>query len=160
MTLLTPAFIFRNTKLQHGFTLLEILIAMTIFFAAATSGLLAYQNAMASGHKAEQVTKLLTYVESVQQHVFEKLQQQLVHNFPQQGEGVFLDISYNWQASLVQSGAPPEDYDAETGTVLYYKPRFSLVNIELVLQSDGTQRVFHYQELLWLPVAELQQASP
>lgn len=157
---MTVIYLFRSNRRQPGFTLLEILIAMTIFFAAATSGLLAYQNAMASGHKAELVTKLLTYVGSVQQQVLEQLQQLPQHNFPQQGDGVFLDISYNWQATLVQSGAPPEDYDAETGTVLYYKPRFSLVNIELVLQSDGTQRVFHYQELLWLPVAELQQASP
>lgn len=148
-----------SIRQQSGFTLLEILIAMTIFFAAATSGLLAYQNSMASSQKAEQVIKLLAYVESVQQQVFDQLQQSQ-HSFPQQGDGNFLDITYNWKASLVQTGAPPEDYDAETGAAVLYKPRFSLVDIELMLQSDSTQRVFFYQELLWLPVAEVQQASP
>jgi type II secretory pathway pseudopilin PulG len=147
-------------KPSKGFTLLEILIAMTIFFAAATSGLLAYQNAMSSSQKAEQVIRLLTYLESVQQQITLQLQQQNTQLFPQQGEGVFLDVNYSWQATLLQSGAPPADYDAETGEVLSYKPRFSLVHIELLLQSGSTQRVFHYQELLWLPVAELQQASP
>lgn len=148
-----------SIKRQFAFTLLEILIAMTIFFAAATSGLLAYQNAMASSLKAEQVVKLLTYVESVQQQVFDQLQLS-PQTFPQQGEGTFIDVKYNWKASLVKNGAPPEDYDAETGVVVYYKPRYSLVDIELVLQSDSTQRVFYYQELLWLPVAERQLASP
>jgi type II secretory pathway pseudopilin PulG len=146
-------------KRQFAFTLLEILIAMTIFFAAATSGLLAYQNAMSSSLKAEQVVKLLTYVESVQQQVFEQLQSS-PQTFPQQGEGRFMDIQYSWKASLAKKGPPPDDYDAETGVVIYYKPRFSLVDIELVLQSDSTERDFHYQELLWLPVAERQQASP
>uniref|UniRef100_A0A486XW23 Prepilin-type N-terminal cleavage/methylation domain-containing protein n=1 Tax=Rheinheimera sp. BAL341 TaxID=1708203 RepID=A0A486XW23_9GAMM len=138
-----------------GFTLLEILIAMTILFAAITSGLYAFQNALDATKKSSDILKLLSPVAILQRDIKEQL---FANKYT--GKGRFDDIAYSWEATLSQAVAPAQQIDADSGVLMVYHPRFSLFNVSLTLEYQGNQRNLNYQELTWLPLAQGTQVLP
>lgn len=134
-------------KINQGFTLVEILIAMTILFATIVSGLMAYQNALSGSERAGQAMVLLAQVTPVQQHIRQQL---MAEPLQMSGRGNFGEISFEWHAELDSFKSPPDRFDADTGDFVEEPPRFRLQTVTLTLYNQQRQRSFHYQELTWL----------
>lgn len=131
----------------RAFTLIEVLIAMTILFALVTSGLVAFHNAQSNNAKATQVVRLLGQVDTIRRTVRAQL---LAAPLATSGAGNQGQVSYQWQADTVALQAAPPTIDADSGVDLVPAPRFRLVNIKLNLSSGEASREFEYQELVWL----------
>lgn len=135
----------------RAFTLIEVLIAMTILFALVTSGLVAFHNAQSNNAKATQVVRLLGQVDTIRSTVRAEL---LAAPLATTGAGHQGQISYQWQADTIALQAAPPTMDPESGIELVPAPRFRLVNIKLNLSSGDASREFEYQELVWLTDAQ------
>lgn len=138
---------------SQGFTLVEILIAMTILFATVTTGMVAWNNSLQSAERARKIVILLSRADYFQSHILHRLQ-----NNPDpfnMGNGVFLETNFQWQAQQIEMLPPPPRYDHDYGMELEYQPRYRLYAVTLELEYQGITRVFNYQELTWSPFAEM-----
>lgn len=138
-----------KTKFQHkGFTLIEILVAMTILFLVVTTGFMAFQTALSASQRAIQLQYLLTALPYVQQELkFTLLDSPELTN----GTGMQLGVSYFWENQPgALKGAPDDPYALSIGEPPN-KLRFRLHTIKVTLSYEQQQREFTYQELTWLP---------
>lgn len=131
----------------QGFTLIEVLIAMTILFALVTTGLVAFQNAQNNSQRATRVIKLLNQVEYIKHSIKAEL---LQNPMATAGTGSFAGVSYQWQAETTALLAAPPTIDPDSGVDTVPEPRFRLAQISLTLSLGSTERQFYYQELTWL----------
>lgn len=134
---------------QRGFTLIEVLIAMTILFALVTTGLVAFQNAQNNNERAIRVIKLLNQVEYIKHSIHAELRQ---NPMATAGSGSLAGVAYQWQAETTALLAAPPTIDPDSGVDKVPEPRFRLADIRLTLSLGSTVRHFQYQELTWLAV--------
>ncbi|MEE2001515.1 type II secretion system protein [Alkalimonas sp. MEB108] len=130
-----------------GFTLIEILVAMTILFSVVTSGFIAYQTALNASDRANQTTVLLTALPFIQQQIRSDLLQQPTQS---QGEGSMLQVGYRFRNQAGELTAAPEFADELEMGAEPNRPRFRLHHIELELSYQQQVRTFSYQELTWI----------
>ena len=133
-------------KQTSGFTLLEILVAMTILFATIVTGMLAFQNNMASSIKAAEVMHILSQIDAVRSNIRFTLQHEQITSdtdlFSQ-------DVAINWQAEEQAYLAPAPTFDEARGSYNSYGPRYHLYAVTLTMSYGSSQRVFNYEELIW-----------
>ncbi|PTB83255.1 hypothetical protein C9928_04105 [Pseudidiomarina aestuarii] len=136
---------------QRGFSLIEVLMAMTILFAAVTTGLVAFQNSQQSSAKAAEVVHILTQVETLQSAIRFQLQQPVTDSDERITSGEFAvnGVQVQWQARLLQDLPPPARVSGEDVNLVRYRPRYQLFEVTLDLQFDSSQRNFIYEELVW-----------
>lgn len=129
-----------------GFTLLEILVAMTILFATIVTGMLTYQNNMSNSVKAAEVMHILSQVDAVRSNIRFTLH----HEALTSGSDLFSqDVEVSWQAEE-QAYVPPAPTMDESGSGFnQYGPRYHLYAITLTMTYGSSQRVFNYEELIW-----------
>lgn len=136
-----------NVARPRGFTLIEVLIAMTILFGLVTTGLVAFQNAQNNSERAVRVIKLLNQVEYIKHSIKAEL---LQNPMATAGAGRLAGVAYQWQAETTALLAAPPTIDPDSGVDTVPEPRFRLANISLTLSLGSTERYFQYQELTWL----------
>jgi prepilin-type N-terminal cleavage/methylation domain-containing protein len=141
----------------QGFTLLEILIAMTILFSVAAAALAAYQGVNISTQRAADVTRNLTWLNPLTDHIRQQLQQS--EQAELNGEGELAGVRFNWIARLHEQAPPPARFEAESGAFIEYAPRYRLYRVELNVQYDGKPRTYQFMELVWALAAVPNQAS-
>ncbi|MCH8502471.1 MAG: prepilin-type N-terminal cleavage/methylation domain-containing protein [Aliidiomarina sp.] len=136
---------------QRGFTLIEILIAMTILFAAVATSMLAFQNSMHSTERAARAVTLLTPVDDIIAHIRGELQEQVLHNAADElsGDGRVLAVDYQWRATVDARRYPSEATATLESERVNAQREFILYRIELTLTQDRAQRDFEYLELVW-----------
>ncbi|CAM5225680.1 type II secretion system protein [Alishewanella longhuensis] len=139
----------QTNKAARGFTLIEILVAMTILFLVVTTGFMAFQSALAAAQRSAQLNYLLTAVPYIQQQIKMQLQAN-----PQQqgGEGMQLNVAYSWQSEAGPLTSAPNDPVLIQFGHTEHKPRFQLHQVSITLTYHQQQRQFSYQELTWLPL--------
>ncbi|WP_198678720.1 type II secretion system protein [Pseudidiomarina insulisalsae] len=143
-------------RASEGFTLIEILVAMTILFATVVTGVIAFQNNMQNSVKAAEVMHVLSQVDAARSSIRFTLQHE------QQTSGADLytqDVKVDWQANEVAYLPPAPFFDEDTGSFNQFAPRFHLYAITLTMQYGSTKRVFNYEELVWDETMQ-QAASP
>ncbi|MDN7124464.1 type II secretion system protein [Pseudidiomarina terrestris] len=133
-------------RATSGFTLIEILVAMTILFATVVTGVMAFQNNMQNSVKAAEVTHILTQLDTVRSNIKYSLQHQ--------GETVGRDlysqaVEISWQAELVDYLRPAPFFEDATGGYSQYAPRYRLYAVTLTMLYGSTKRTFNYEELVW-----------
>lgn len=133
---------------QHGFTLIEVLVASFILFLVITSITMVYRGALLSSHKAEQVVRFSGMVDPISEQVRSQVQsatgQQEI-----QGRGKMGEIEYEWQAKVMQYTTAPEQFNIETGEIEAGEITFYLWNVKMQLQLNSTQRQYQLTELSW-----------
>ena len=130
---------------NSGFTLIEVLIAMTILSASVVTAMLAFQNNMRNSAKAAEVTHLLTQVEVLRSAIEFNLHETDIREQQLQSQGV----EANWQAKQMAYAAPSKYFsDAELDYVTY-GPRYRLYEVKLEVRFGSSQRTFYYEELVW-----------
>ncbi|WP_411369087.1 type II secretion system protein [Pseudidiomarina salilacus] len=138
-----------------GFTLIEILVAMTILFAAVITGMMAFQNNMQNSVKAAEVMHVLSQVDAARSNIRFALQ----HDQQTRGQDLYTqDVKIDWQAQEVAYVPPAPFFDEDNGGFNQFAPRFHLYAITLTMQYGTTTRVFDYEELVW--DENMRQASP
>lgn len=133
------------TATNRGFTLLEVLIAMTILTASVVTAMLAFQNNMRNSAKAAEITHLLTQVEVVRSAVEFALRETDIREQELESQGVVV----RWTAQQV-AYEPPSKYfsDSELGFATY-GPRYRLYAVTLEFSFGTSTRTFNYEELVW-----------
>lgn len=133
-------------RATSGFTLIEILVAMTILFATVVTGVMAFQNNMQNSVKAAEVMHLLSQVDAVRSNIRFNLQ----HEQQVSGRDLYSqDVRIDWQAEEVAYLPPAPFFDEDTGNLSQYAPRFHLYAVTLTMNYGTTTRVFNYEELVW-----------
>jgi type II secretory pathway pseudopilin PulG len=132
-----------------GFTLVEVLIASTILFGSLVVISEAYRTSMAASHRAEAVTRLLAPLPLIVKSVRQRLRDNPIEVV--EGSGEIFDVQYRFAAKTARFEPPPPRFDPDLGGFTTYAPRFRLYDVTVILQAEGYQREFLYQELAWQP---------
>ena len=135
---------------QHGFTLLEVLIAATILFTVLAVATETYRNALLASSRAEGLVNLLTPLPLITSAIRSQLRSNPVEKLD--GNAELLGVRYEWEAMTVRHGAPARRFDPDFADFRDYPQRFRLYDVRLKLARGGQERVFLYQELAWEPV--------
>jgi len=135
---------------QHGFTLVEVLIAAVIMFMVLATATLSLRTAMHASERATATAELLAPLPWITPVIRE-----ILRNDPaaeRSGEGRLYGVMYRFRANIVRLGAPPTRFDPDATDFVEYAPRFALYDVELELEHDGETMTFIYQELAWRPL--------
>lgn len=140
-----------------GFTLIEILVAMTILFATVVTGVLAFQNNMQNSVKAAEVMHVLSQVDAARSSIRFTLQ----HGDETSGADLYTqDVKIDWRAEQVAYLPPAPFFDEGIGGSNTFAPRFQLYAVTLSMRYGSTEREFHYEELVWDEQMRQAAASP
>ena len=137
-------------KSQRGFTLIEVLIAATIMFVALAVAAETYRGALLASRRAETVVDMLTPLPLIAAAVASALRDDPAER--RSGESEVLGVRYRFEATTARFGAPPPQFDPDSGSFRSYPPRFRLYDVRLILRCRGEERVYLYQEVAWLPM--------
>lgn len=137
-----------RASLKKGFTLIEVLIASTIFFAAIVVATQSYSASMAADQKARDVVSLLGPVPLLVRKVQSEIRRDPVENLS--GSGRLLDVDYRFEAKQVRFDPPPPRFDPDSGSYREYPNRFKVYDVTLALSYGDAQQSFVYQEWAWL----------
>lgn len=135
---------------QHGFTLVEVLIAAVIMFMVLATAALSLRTAAHASERATRTVELVAPLPWITPVIRESLRSDPADE--RSGEGRLFGVEYRFRANIVRLGAPPTRFDPDVTDFVEYAPRFALYDVELELERDGETTSFLYQELAWRPL--------
>ena len=139
-----------NVKLQKGkgFTLMEVLLAGLILFITLSAMTLIYRGALFSSKKAQQVLVINSYVPIAVEQI-EQLMQQPQHAEKSQisGQGKLLKTEFSFVATLNSAKSPLPRLSGFSNETIVLPARYKLWDVNLVLNLDGAEKSFQYQEI-------------
>lgn len=137
-------------KTGRGFTLLEILIALTILLLMLSLATNSMKTARMNSEQAANHLQLATFLP-----LFTERIQQTIRSAPSEamsGSGELQGVQFQWRANVVQKRSPASQFNPEAMTETKFNERFLLYEVQLTLTKQGKSRTFKYLELAWLPV--------
>ena len=137
------------TRDDQGFTLVEALIAATIFFASIAVVSEAYRASVAASRRAQALATMVSPLPLLVAQTAEHLRAAPA-NERFVDHGVVMGVEFVVTAQAASSVAPAEKLDVESGARVRYAPRFKLFDVEIKLSVAGQHRTFKYRELTWL----------
>ena len=138
----------KQNSTVSGFTLIEILIASAIFFAAIVVATQSYSASLIADQKAQDTVSLLSPVPMLIKKVQAEIRREPGEAIT--GPGRLLDVDYRFEASQVRFEAPPPRFDPDSGEFREYPNRFKLYDITLTVSHGESQQTFVYQDWAWL----------
>ena len=131
-----------------GFTLIEVLIAAVILFMTIAVTTLVYRSALLSTRKAEQSILSSGYLPMIVDDISEVIKQKDTGTETViSGDGITMQIQYDWQASLLQAKSAPSTLDSFTGAVIKQPPRYRLWQVTLDIKTGTNTKQFVYEDL-------------
>ncbi len=133
-------------KSIKGFTLIEVLIASVILFLFLAIASQAFNQSATASRKAERAAKIAGLIPLLTENIRNKIiaaKQTSVQN----DSGSLLDLSYQWEATLLERLGPPiRPYvEIEDDT----SDRFNLWQVNVIVSDGSYQRRWQYEELTW-----------
>jgi hypothetical protein len=138
--------------LSRGLTLIEVLIASTILFAAITVVSETYRTSLAASDKAERLVRLVTPLPLITAKIRDDLRTNPQNRVT--GSGEFLGVVYSFEATSIAFEPPARRFDPDMSGVVDYAPRYRLYDVTVALKLGSARRSYIYQEIAWLPEAE------
>lgn len=138
-----------------GFTLIEVLIAMTILLTVLSMAVMGFSTMRRSSENAANTIQLLAPLPLVMDTVKAQIRQNPVETL--NGDGAFDGVHFRWSAKTLQFLSPPDSYVVESAQTIEHEPRYRLYLVELELSYQTKTRTFNYKELAWLPEIEVKQ---
>ncbi|HEY9041990.1 MAG TPA: hypothetical protein VIN66_07375 [Rheinheimera sp.] len=137
-------------NISRGLTLIEVLVAAVILFAALSLSVVSIQSLRQSSAQAEKIIKTLQPTRmialSIQQKIRSKPEESL------SGSGRINKLTYSWQANVIAKGSAPQRFDLDSGSVSVPPERFWLYQVDLELSYAGRTEQLQFKELAWLPL--------
>lgn len=144
------------SKTIRGFTLLEVLIASSIFFAAIIVIAESYRVMVEAQRRAEATVRMVTPLPLLMSRVENLLRENAGDRLDE--TGFMLGVAYSLRGEVIRDVAPLQRMEPDTGVFQNYEPRFRLYEITIELKFGGLKKRFSYQELAWSPLRA--QTSP
>lgn len=138
-------------NIARGLTLVEVLVAAVILFAALSLSALTIQSLRQSSAQAEKVIKTLQPARIIALNIQQQIRQSRQETLS--GDGEVGNVNYSWQATVISKGSAPERFDIESGSVTVPPERFWLYLVKLELHFEGRTEQLQFKELAWLPLA-------
>jgi type II secretory pathway pseudopilin PulG len=136
-----------RARLHAGFTLIEVLIAATIMFAAIAVVSDTYRASLAASRKAETTVRLLAPLRAVLTVIQQRLTQEPAAELA--GKGEMMGVNYSFVAKSISHLPPARRFDPDVGELVNYQPRYRLYDVALRLTFAGQARDFAYREIAW-----------
>ncbi|CAH1528278.1 hypothetical protein DA096_15315 [Vibrio rotiferianus] len=125
---------------SKGFTLLEVLIASLIIFAAIALTSVVYSNSLSSSLKAQRAVKIATILPIMQDSIASELM--LSKERTGSGKGALAEVTYEWKAKVNKQEELVGDIMSERLT-----GRFAILwDVELSITYQNIIRIYDYQE--------------
>lgn len=137
-------------KRALGLTLVEVLVAAVILFAALSLSALTIQSLRQNSAQAEKTIKILQPVRMIALSIKQQIRSNPLDNLT--GNGELNEVIFQWQAHVVAKGSAPEQFNLDSGTITVPPERFRLYQVELELSYQGKTELLHFKELAWLPL--------
>ncbi|QFU23452.1 prepilin-type N-terminal cleavage/methylation domain-containing protein [Shewanella eurypsychrophilus] len=133
---------------QHGFTLIETLVAGFIMFMVLAAAVSVYGGAVISTSKATSTLKGISVVSEITPLIKVQI---LAHQNQSSLEGASVSggVEYFWQAEVVKQSAAPQKFDPELGQFVTPTKIYKLWLVSLTVAVGGNSRTFTYNELSW-----------
>jgi len=141
-----------SIRVFSGFTLVEVLIASTILFAALVVITDSFRASMVASQRADETVKLLTPLPVLIDAIAEQIRES--PGAKVSGEGRLLSVDYQFEATSVLFEPPLPRFNPETGAQEISEPRYRLYDVSLTLRRPAVQRTFSYREIAWQPLAQ------
>ncbi|WP_417705076.1 type IV pilus modification PilV family protein [Rheinheimera aquimaris] len=135
---------------QSGLTLIEVLIAAVILFAALSLASVTISSLRSNSASAE---RLITTLQPARMIALSVRQQ--IRDNPEtarSGSGQLNGVEFSWQAEVIKRGSAPEQFDFNSGSVIAPPERFLLLLVKLQLEYQGRAEQLEFKELAWLPM--------
>lgn len=137
-----PAKVAKAVANQRGFTLIEVLLASVLLFAAISLVTLAYSTAMQSERVVEKRVFKTIVVRFVEQAIAEQLR---VRPEISSGSGKWGHFDYNWRIIARRKKFSKAGLDSEAGVYVEWGRKLQLTDIEITLGRDS----YVYTHLSW-----------
>jgi prepilin-type N-terminal cleavage/methylation domain-containing protein len=137
-------------RAERGFTLIEVLIAATVLFAAIAVISETYRASMLASRRAENVAAMLAPLPLIVAAIRSALREDPAER--REGEAEMLGVRYRFDATTARFEPPAPRVDPDSGDLRQYPPRFRLYDVRLELSYREQERTYLYQELAWLPL--------
>jgi hypothetical protein len=141
---------FPRAGMSRGFTLLEVLIAASIFFASIVVIAESYRATLAAHKRSEAIVRMLTPVPLLMSRVENLLRENPSDTLEE--EGTLLGVGYRLKATVVRNVAPLQRIDLDTDEFRSYEPRSKLYEVTMSLSAGGQRKTLSYRELAWSPL--------
>ena len=133
---------------QRGFTLIEVLLSAVILFMFLALAAQAFSQSANASLKAERAAKVAALVPLLTNTIKDRISQargpERLNN-----EGRFMELSYRWQAQLLERKPPARRFDPAEMEVKEYNDRFNLWQVELTVSLGSYRRQWRYEEISW-----------
>jgi len=138
-------------KLNHGFTLIEVLVASVILFSVIATVSMVYRGAFISSEQANKQVNIIKVLPSVLATIKQQVQQQsnLSNDTELQYNSQALNVVYSWKATLIQSKSAPAQFEMESGKVITGTKKYKLWLVKLTLLSKGLTKEYEFNEMSW-----------
>lgn len=134
---------------QQGFTLVEVLIASVILFAAVGLAVVAFQSSVKAVQVAENTAEILAPVPLLLDAIELKLRD--VPAQPYQERGEVLGVNFQWVATPKATYAPKPRFDPDFANFVNYPERFVMYQVSITLTKNARSRELQYEKLGWMP---------
>lgn len=139
---------------QDGLTLIEVLVASVIMFAAIAAVSLVYKGAITGSEKAEVNIKLASAFPVVIEDVKEVLRSRNSSEAIDSLKGRVFDVDYQWRAETIRADRAPKRLDTDTGNYVVQPERYLLWKVDIEMRVGTLTRAFEIYELSWLTLEE------
>ncbi len=137
-------------KLEHGFTLVEVLVASVILFSTIAVVSMVYRGAFISSEKATSHIAITGVLPSVLANIKQSIRAK--GNSPStelSGNSNAWDVSYQWRASLVSFKSPPDRFEEGSNVLVTPPEKYKLWQVELAIEKSGLVKSYQFKELSW-----------
>jgi prepilin-type N-terminal cleavage/methylation domain-containing protein len=143
----------RATRISnnHGFTLLEVLVASTILFASIAAVTLIFKSAYVASDKAQRKLVQTSVIPALLPIIQQEIRSQTTSQTDElTGNGTLWGEKYQWRSHVIAYKSPAEKFDVDTTRMESFPKRYKKWQVELTVGVGRSQLNYQYHELSWL----------
>ncbi|WP_448546872.1 PulJ/GspJ family protein [Thalassotalea fusca] len=142
----------RRYSYEQGFTLIEVLVAAVILFAAITTVSLIYRGAFTSSEKAESHVAISGSIPAIMAQIKVDIRKAAMQSVTEsQYEGQSWNVNYHWKATVKEERDAIDRLDADSGEYEKSHYRFQLWEVSLEVTHKSTVEHYTFEQLAWSP---------
>jgi prepilin-type N-terminal cleavage/methylation domain-containing protein len=135
---------------QKGFTLIEVMVAAVILFAAIATVSMIYRGAFLSSETANNHISINAILPSLLTVIRNDIQKRGNYNeVILSGRANAWGVNYQWKASLLEKKSAPPYYNIDAGKMISPPKKYKLWLVNLTLQQNAINKQYQFNEYSW-----------